>query len=197
MSENAGDFKVRLETGLPGLCLDVGQAAALSEHYVLLKKWNRVMSLTTVEDFGEAVYRHYGESLFLAQNLPEGSLRVVDIGSGAGFPGFPVAVLRPDCEVALVESIGKKASFLREAARLPNVSVVQLRGESLEGEFDWVVSRAVDPRIVVSIAARLHAECALLLGAEDARQLTGWDLLQLPWGTNRVLAVSRETRQNR
>ncbi len=97
--------------------LSPGQIAALEAHYELLVRWNKTVNLTTITSLEEAVERHYCESLFLGAHLPAGNLRVVDVGSGAGFPGFPVAILRPECSVTLVESHQRKAVFLREASR--------------------------------------------------------------------------------
>jgi 16S rRNA (guanine527-N7)-methyltransferase len=73
--------------------------------------------LSSIRDAETAVVRHYCESLYLAIHLPPGGHRIVDLGSGAGFPGFPIAVARPECSVVLVESHQRKAAFLKEAAR--------------------------------------------------------------------------------
>jgi len=119
----------------------------LSDHYDLLCRWNKVLNLTTIERLEEAVERHYCESLFLAGHLPE-SGSFVDIGSGAGFPGFVVAAARPNCSVTLVESHQRKAVFLREASRkLPNVRVRAVRAESITESFDWLISRPFRIRI--------------------------------------------------
>jgi 16S rRNA (guanine527-N7)-methyltransferase len=84
---------------------------ALRAHFELLQRWNKSLNLTRID----SVERNYGESLFLGRHLPPGPLRICDIGSGAGFPGFPVAVLRPDCEITLIEAHQRKAVFLKEA----------------------------------------------------------------------------------
>ena len=76
-----------------------GQAAALAAHYELLCRWNKVLNLTRIEGLEEAVERHYAESLFVARYLPPGAWSIADIGSGAGFPGFPIAIVRPECTV--------------------------------------------------------------------------------------------------
>src|ERR1039457_4221428 len=125
--------------------LSPGQMEALGAHYQLLLRWNRTLNLTSIKKMEEAVERHYCESLFLGTHLPQGPLRIADIGSGAGFPGFPVAVLRPDCSVTLIESHHRKAVFLREASRkLPNVRVLARRAEGVDEQFDWTISRAVN-----------------------------------------------------
>src|SRR4051812_20933588 len=103
-------------------------------------RWNKIINLTRIEDVEEAVDRHYGESLLLGISLPSGPLRVADLGSGAGFPGYPVAVLRPEVSVTLIESHQRKAVFLKECSReLSNVSVFSKRAEDVPGNFDWVV----------------------------------------------------------
>lgn len=171
-----------------------GQAAALETHYKLLLRWNKVLNLTRVEALEEAVERHYCESLFLSERLTAGS--VVDIGSGAGFPGFVVAVARPDCTVTLIESHQRKAVFLREASRaLGNVRVLARRAEEVRERFDWAISRAVAYNDLGRSATRLGKRFALLSGAEEPPGAWGlaWDTVPLPCGRGRFLRVSRET----
>lgn len=147
--------------------LSPGQVAALETHYQLLLRWNRTLNLTSIKRMEEAVERHYCESLFLGTHLPQGCLRIADIGSGAGFPGFPAAVLRPDCSVTLVESHQRKAVFLREASRnLPNVRVLAKRAEDVNEQFDWVISRAVSYADLASFLKNLAPNVDLLTGGE-------------------------------
>ena len=114
--------------------LSVTQLDQLQSHFATLTRWNERINLTRISELGDSVRFHYCESLFLARALPTGSKRIVDVGSGAGFPGIPVAVFRPDCSVTLVESHQRKAVFLREAVReLPNVRVVSKRAEEVGG----------------------------------------------------------------
>src|SRR5271163_4237304 len=104
------------------------QLNRLHEHYTLLDRWNEKMNLTSVEPGAETVIRHYCESLFFAAHLENDAGSIADIGSGAGFPGVPIAILKPEFRVTLVESNQRKAVFLREATRLlPNVSVIAQR----------------------------------------------------------------------
>jgi 16S rRNA G527 N7-methylase RsmG len=161
----------------------------LFAHYQLLLKWNRVLNLTRVEQLDEAVERHYCEALFAADHLPTGVTSVLDVGSGAGFPGIPIAVRWPDCRVTLAESHVRKSVFLREASRdLRNVRVLARRAE--RGTFDCVVSRAVRWEDVVGLASR---EILLLLGADDASAAIHdprfvWNTpIAMPWGVHRVL----------
>ena len=188
-SASLGDIVRRETAGFVSLNLD--QIQALELHYALLLRWNRKMNLTTVTKLPDAALRHYCESLFLAARLSAG--RVVDVGSGAGFPGIPVAIARPDCMVDLVESHQRKAVFLREASRgMGNVRVAGARAESLRGAgeqptYEWMISRAVDP--VDLLRLRLANRYALLIGAEDVELVKPDEVIPLPWGARRVLAV--------
>lgn len=180
------------------------QVACLEAHLDLLLRWNRALNLTAIRDRKEAIERHYCESLFLGSRLPPGQLTVADVGSGAGFPGFPVAVLRPDCQVTLIESHQRKAVFLREASRgFPNVRVVAKRAEDVEERFDWVISRAVSYMDLAPLLKNLAPNADLLTGGERPPEGMGYvwdDPVALPWGKQRFLwtghAVSRETRED-
>ena len=152
--------------------LTAEQIAILEAHYELLGRWNRILNLTRIDSMEAGIERHYAESLFLGGHLPRRPLLVVDVGSGAGFPGIPVAVLRPDCSVTLVESHRRKAVFLREATR----------------RLSNVVVRAERP------ALRKLADAAeLLTGVEPPPATLGfrWSPpIRLPWGKNRFLRIS-------
>ena len=129
----------------------------LSTYLELLLKWNERMNLSAIREPEEIVRRHFGESLFLARHLPEGAETLLDLGSGAGFPGLPVQLVRPALRVTLAESQSKKASFLREVLRtlqLP-AEVWPNRAESLPADrlFDVVTLRAVDrPELALLLA---------------------------------------------
>ena len=168
------------------------QVSVLEAHYRLMVRWNKALNLTKIVDEEDAVERHYIESLFLGGHLPAGGLRIADVGSGPGFPGFPVAVLRPDCEVTLIESHQRKAVFLREASReLRNIRVVAKRAEQIMGDFDWVVSRAVSYDDLEFPVERLTSRVALLTGLEEP---AGWSFhweppVGVPGGRNRFLRI--------
>lgn len=152
------------------------QLGLLENHYQLLLRWNQKINLTRITSLQDAVRYHYCESLYLATRLPAVPLRIVDIGSGAGFPGIPVAIYHPECMVTLVESHQRKAVFLREAARtLRNVRVVAQRAEVLTDSYDWTISRAVRPQDVLTLNL---APRVAVLGVEG-------DIL--PWGEKRAL----------
>jgi 16S rRNA (guanine527-N7)-methyltransferase len=175
------------------------QITQLYEHYDLLQRWNRKINLTSIPSGPEAVIRHYCESLFFAATLPvTEKASVADIGSGAGFPGIPMAILRPEWTVALVESHQRKAVFLREATReLSNVRVLPSRAEDVKDSFDWLVSRAVDPREVLTNIPRLAPQIGLMLGEDDWEALKSyksiaWDQpIRLPWGDRRLCVVGQ------
>src|SRR5579872_4338014 len=110
--------------------LSDGELDQLQRHYKLLTVWNKKINLTRIESLEDVVRFHYCESLFLAKELPVGALSVLDVGSGPGFPGIPLAIVRPECNVHLLESHQRKAVFLRQASsELSNVKVLPLRAE--------------------------------------------------------------------
>ncbi len=173
----------------PGL--SPGQVEVLQAHYELLVRWNRSLNLTSVTNLEGAVERHYCESLFVGQVLEPSPLTIVDIGSGAGFPGFPLAVLRPDCSVTLIESHQRKAVFLKEASRkLPNIRVIASRAEQVSETFDLAVSRAVSYEDLFGSLRRLATKVALLTGIEPPPVELGFvwhPAIALPTGKQRVL----------
>lgn len=141
--------------------LSDAQLTALYRHYELLIAWNEKLNLTRVTGVADAVKLHYGESLFLGTVLPAGRQVIADVGSGAGFPGFPIAILRPECAVDLIEPHKRKAVFLREASRgIGNIRVVAQRAETLGNQYDWLVSRAVRAEVVLRL--RLAPSVAIL-----------------------------------
>src|SRR5258708_7232481 len=150
-------------------------------------RWNKVINLTRIERLEHVIDRHYAESLFVGANLPCGSLRIADLGSGAGFPGLPIAILRPQCLVTLIESHQRKAVFLKEASRgLPNLSVLCKRAEDVDGSFDWVVSRAVSPGEVLRIGWKLAPDLALLC---NSATIESNEVVRLPWADARNLLM--------
>lgn len=165
--------------------LTAHQLGQLEGHYDLLLKWNQRLNLTRISSLASAVRFHYCESLYLARSFPPETRRIVDVGSGAGFPGIPVAIFRPDCEVTLVESHQRKAVFLREVSRdVTNVHVIAGRAEEVLDRFDVTISRAVAPSEILALG--LSQRVILLIGASDAAQMLGHST-PLPWGKDRVL----------
>lgn len=112
----------------------------------LILRWNAKTNLTAVRDPAEIVSRHFIESIACARALPADIRTLLDYGSGAGFPGIPIAICRPEILVTLAESQNKKSAFLREAVRQVGLSsrVFAERAETLTEQFDCVAVRAVD-----------------------------------------------------
>jgi 16S rRNA (guanine527-N7)-methyltransferase len=147
----------------------------LSVYLDLLLKWNARTNLTAIRSPEEIVRRHFGESLFAARHLDPGELTLLDFGSGAGFPGLPIALLRPDIHVTLAESQNKKATFLREVVRTLALSaeVWSSRVESMPAgrRFHTVALRAVDNMTAAIAAAAPRATHQLLLLAGSVSAL--------------------------
>jgi len=171
--------------------LDAGQVGSLLSYLELLGRWNRAYNLTAVRDPGEMVTRHLLDSLAVLPWVPAG--RLLDAGTGAGLPGVPLAVARPDLHVTLLDSAGKKIRFLNQVRReldLRNIEPVQARLEDYapEAPFDAIVSRAFASLADFASAARRLAGGALLL-AMKGRHPAG-ELAELP-GWVRVRAVEK------
>ena len=138
----------RLAEGLAamGVKLDAGAQARLIAYLRLIEKWNRVHNLTAVREPGRMVVLHLLDSLSVLPHV-ERARTLVDVGTGAGLPGIPLAIARPDLAVTLLDASHKKASFLRQAKAelsLANADVACERVEAWrpESTFDVVVSRA-------------------------------------------------------
>ncbi|MCW8924286.1 MAG: 16S rRNA (guanine(527)-N(7))-methyltransferase RsmG [Gammaproteobacteria bacterium] len=152
----------QLETGLDkmGLVLPEHVPARLIEYLELLVKWNRAFNLTAVRDPSEMVSKHLLDSLAVLPYISDG--RIADVGSGAGLPGIPLALARPETSFVLIDSNGKKTRFLNQAKmqmQLDNVEVVNQRVEDYQPElyFDAVIARAyADTRLILESTAHLH-----------------------------------------
>ena len=137
----------QLETGIADLelALPVDAEAKLSAYLGLLDKWNRVYNLTAVREIERMVSHHLLDSLAIVPYVETG--RVLDVGSGGGLPGIPLAIAQPDLQITLIDSVAKKTAFLLQAKAelgLDNVSVVTGRVETLQDAkgFDTITSRA-------------------------------------------------------
>jgi 16S rRNA (guanine527-N7)-methyltransferase len=126
--------------------LDPIQSQQFDALLSLFLRWNTRINLSSIRDEDSILKRHFVESIACARALPAGISTLLDFGSGAGFPGIPIALCRPEIAVTLAESQGKKAAYLREAARVLNLSVQVHAGraEALTTRFDCVTLRAVD-----------------------------------------------------
>ena len=133
------------------LILNDKQAEQFLRYYELLIQKNKVMNLTSITEFDDVVLKHFLDSLMICkiQKL-EGSL--IDVGTGAGFPGIPLKIMYPDLKVVLLDSLNKRVQFLNEVIRelgLENIKAIHGRAEDLakqkiyREQFDYCVSRAV------------------------------------------------------
>lgn len=177
-------FEALLQRMSGSVVLKPSQVEALWHHYELLERWNARINLTRVIELDEAVRFHYGESLFAASLVPAEAETLADVGSGAGFPGFVIAVSRPELQVTLIESDQRKAAFLRETSDLaPNVRVVARRSSEVEGRFDLAVARAVQAKEVMEFAWRA-CRWVMWIGTEVPRGQEGlqWRAEPLPDG---------------
>ncbi len=173
----------------------------LSLYLDLLLKWNARTNLTAVRHPEEIVRRHFGESLFAARHLAPETQTLLDFGSGAGFPGVPIALFHPDITVTLAESQNKKAVFLREAIRTLNIpaEVWSNRVEAMPEarRFDAVALRAVDNMTSAIAAAQPRATHHLLLLAGAVPILppafTPQTSLAIPHSTSTILFIGRRT----
>ncbi|MGH9379821.1 MAG: 16S rRNA (guanine(527)-N(7))-methyltransferase RsmG [Thermoanaerobaculia bacterium] len=195
------EFHDRLAASTAGV-LDSRLAASLYAHYLELARWNPRLSLIGPGTAVELVERHYGESLAALPLLPPEPGRLLDLGSGAGFPGWVLAAARPDWRVTLVEPHGRKATFLRTAARRAGVAVQVVDArvgaalpEGLPTDLDRITVRALKlkPRELEPLAERLRAggEVLFWAGRDDPPVPEGWRRVReqpLPGRTRRVLA---------
>ncbi len=190
-------FRELLLRHMAGTCeLSEDQIELLYAHYCQMARWNKVLNLTSIRDLEEVVVRHYCESLFLGIHLPHVPMSVVDVGSGAGFPGIPLAVLMPESHFTLVESRQRKAVFLQECTRgRRNVTVVGQRAETVDGSFGWLVSRAVRCAEVLRLLPRLSKRVGLLIGDRDvqgalrAENLQWEKPIRLPWSSATAVLI--------
>lgn len=189
----------------PYISLDSALLSNISIYIDLLLKWNTRINLTAIRDPEEMVTRHFGESFFAAAKLIERSWSgsIIDLGSGAGFPGLPMAMYAPTAQVTLIESQAKKASFLNEAIRslqLRNVRVYSGRAEQFPDKAELVAMRAVEKfEKSLPVAAALVKQAgrlALLVGIDQSSaaktNLQGFewqDPIRVPEAASRVIVV--------
>ena len=144
------------------------QSGLLERHYEMMLKWNRRLNLTRITALEEAARLHYAESL-IAGRLIGAARTALDIGSGAGFPAVPLAVLRSDLAITALESNSKKATFLREVKEtleLRNLSVANTRVEVSDcASYDLLISRALDRAgdLIPAIASGLQSTQKLIV----------------------------------
>jgi 16S rRNA (guanine527-N7)-methyltransferase len=187
----------------PFATLKEKQLDRISAYLDLLLKWNAKTNLTSVRIPEEIVMRHFGESLFAASRwlAPEAAETVIDLGSGAGFPGLPFAIWSPVIQVILLESNAKKAAFLNEVIhdlKLTNARTLRQRGEDYPGHADLVTMRAVEEFTKSALVAlrlvRAGGRLGLMIGTaqvDQAKSLlrdVGWDAaVPVPGSHSRVI----------
>lgn len=141
----------RLASGIQafGLALAPVQRAMLLDYLALIQKWNQVYNLTAVRDPQEMLSHHLLDSLAVVAPLRRHAagrpLRLLDVGSGAGLPGVVIAICCPDMSIDCVDTVGKKAAFIQQAAltlKLPHLRGLHNRVERLMGPYDVITSRA-------------------------------------------------------
>lgn len=182
------EVAARLRAGLAALALDEAVAAPLLDYLALLDRWNHTYNLTAIRDPRQMVGRHLLDSLAMVPFVAAG--RLADLGTGPGLPGIPLAIARPDLQVTLVESNGKKARFLREAVRrlgLANARVAESRAEALDepAAHDLLTARALDTLAgIIAVGGHLLAPGGRLLAMkgvypheEIAALPPGWEVL--------------------
>jgi 16S rRNA (guanine527-N7)-methyltransferase len=190
--------------------LTPAQLQQISTYIDLLLRWNARINLTAIRQPEEIVTRHFGESLFTARHLVRNtweqppSASLIDVGSGAGFPGLPIKIYAPEIQVTLIESNQKKATFLREVIRtltLTNINVFQGRAETYPSQAKAVTLRAVEQfNDAVEIAISLlspNGRLAILVGKSQLASLKNlapnftWSFIPIPLSSKRVLAIGR------
>ncbi|MGH9815940.1 MAG: 16S rRNA (guanine(527)-N(7))-methyltransferase RsmG [Candidatus Acidiferrales bacterium] len=198
---------IRSELAPFGVHLNDDQARQIALCVKTLLFWNQRINLTAITDPCEILRRHFGESMFGAQFLDGTSETLLDVGSGAGFPGLPLKILCPSLHVKLIEPVTKKAVFLSEIVRLlelSHVDVLRKRIEQIDeaSAADCVTARAVgDLAALLSWAGRVlnvGAQTLLWLGHDDAiaaARFAGWNWsnpVPIPMSRNRVVLAGRK-----
>ena len=190
--------------------LSASQADQLVKYLNLLLRWNKTINLTSVTNPEEVVQRHFGESFCLAKAFGSAG-KLLDIGSGAGFPGLALKILYPDMAVTLLEPVTKKRAFLKEAARECGMASVQVLPDRIEvfasgpgqGAFDTVTARAVGGlESLIPAAARClrrPGHLALWLGEDQVPQaqqsepsLDWLEPVPIPLSDRRVILIGRK-----
>lgn len=151
-----------------GIKLGQNQVSSLASYYFELDRWNQKINLTAIKDTKEIAVKHFLDSLLYSQALEQRkNASLLDVGSGAGFPGLPLKILAPELHVTLLEPNEKKTSFLRHiigTLDLKNVSVVSMnlrdfsRVPEGHGRFSYIVTRAVEAAQILPFSSVLLEE---------------------------------------
>jgi 16S rRNA (guanine527-N7)-methyltransferase len=190
------------EAGIAGL--PPGAYEQFLAYLELLLRWNARLNLTAIREPEQMIRRHFIECAFAAQHLPKQIESLLDFGSGAGLPGIPIAICRPEILVTLAESQGKKASFLLEVVRALGIPVEVYNGrvEAMPPErlFHAVSMRAVE-KMEIAIPAALRRVVRYLVLLTTARstpayrkltsELEWLDSIHLPNAAQMVLSIGK------
>lgn len=183
------------------------QIHVIREYISLLLKWNQSISLTAITDSIDIVGRHFGESMYASKILPIKNCRLVDIGTGAGFPGLAIKIASPDTKVTLIESNKKKCAFLSEIVRALKFTDVEIRCDRFEQIrpesilADVITCRAVGEfkqllRWSTGALAR-RGHLVLWVGSEDSTRIastSGWTwqpAVHIPDSQRRFILIGR------
>jgi 16S rRNA (guanine527-N7)-methyltransferase len=193
------------------ISLSEDQIAKIREYTRLLLKWNRSVGLTSVTDPSEIVSRHFGESIYASTLLPVENCRLVDIGTGAGFPGLALKIACPGIALTLIESNKKKCAFLTEVVRSLGLAGVQIwpdRFEQVRPETvlaNIITSRAVGEFKQVLRWSRnaldRRGHLMLWTGSEDSTRISstpGWNwqpAVRLPDSQRRFILIGRPIKE--
>jgi 16S rRNA (guanine527-N7)-methyltransferase len=199
---------VRRALGEFQISVDSQQVLLIQQYIKTLLRWNEKLNLTAIRDPLEILYRHFCESMFAAGAIPVDNGRLADIGSGPGFPGIPLKIIRPEIELCLVESNIKKGTFLAEVVRelqLTNSRVLISRYEELGEEvapLDYVCSRAVgefEPFLKWAGSNRVGADQVIFwIGGRDLEEVqknNNWvwqEPILIPKSLQRYLLVGKK-----
>lgn len=191
-----------------GISVTDQQVSQIQQYMSMLLAWNDKINLTAIRDPLEILYRHFCECMYAGAAVPVENGRLADIGSGGGFPGLPLAILRPELAVSLVESNVKKATFLAEVVRnieLKSTRVIVSRYEELGEELtplDFVTSRALGdfgPFLIWAGSVHINAgQVVLWIGGRDldaVRAIPGWtwrEPIPIPKSLQRFLLVGAQ-----
>jgi 16S rRNA (guanine527-N7)-methyltransferase len=176
--------------------LDDPTAGRFEDYLSLFLRWNGRVNLSAIRDKEGIIARHIVESIIVSNALPPGIRTLLDFGSGAGLPGIPIALCRPEIAVTLAESQGKKAAFLQEAVRVLGIQakVHAGRAEALDGDFDCVILRAVDkmPKAVAAAVPLVAPKgwLALMTTTSEVEGLKGAAGTEFSWHTGKQLPGS-------
>jgi 16S rRNA (guanine527-N7)-methyltransferase len=196
-----------------GISPDEDQIAKIREYVLILLRWNRSVSLTSITDPIDIVGRHFGESMYSSRLLPVENCRLADVGTGAGFPGLALKIANPSIHLILIESNKKKCVFLSEVIRTLGFTGVEIRADRFEqirqeeilaniitcravGEFKQLIRWSAN-----ALARRGHL--MLWVGAEDSTRISStpawvWQpAVRIPESQRRFILIGRPVDDNR